>query len=99
MIREKWMITDEYKDANIANLQEHLVALRAKAGVSQEELANLIGISRQTYYGIETGKKKMSWTIYIAFIFFFNKSNATKQMIEDLKIYPTNWIEKFNEVQ
>ena len=76
-----------------------MVALRAKAGVSQEKIANLIDVLQQTYYGIETGKKNMSWTTYVALIFFFNKTNAIRQMIKDLKTYPTDWIEKFNEVR
>ncbi|WP_066925652.1 helix-turn-helix transcriptional regulator [Murdochiella massiliensis] len=97
MIREKWMITPQHKETSIAILQENLVALRAKAAISQEELANLIGMSRQTYYGIETGKRKMSWAAYIALIFFFHNFNATKEMVDDLKIYPIELIMKYND--
>lgn len=97
MIREKWLITPQYKETSIAILQENLVALRAKAAISQEELANLIGMSRQTYYGIETGKRKMSWATYIALIFFFHNVKATSEMVNDLKIYPIELIMKFND--
>jgi len=63
METEKWILTSEYKDTCIAILQENLVALRSKAKLSQERMANLIGVSRQTYYGVETGKNKMTWTV------------------------------------
>lgn len=46
----------------IALLRNELPVLRAKARVSQEDIANKIGISRQTYSSIETGKREMSWT-------------------------------------
>lgn len=49
----KWLLTDAEKDSFIATLTPHLAILRTQAGVSQEELANLIGVSRQTYSSIE----------------------------------------------
>lgn len=97
MIRKKFKISDAYKEANISLLQDNLAALRAKAAISQEELANLIGVSRQTYYGIETGKKEMSWTIFIALIFFFYMLKATKGMIDELRIFPVELFLKLNE--
>lgn len=60
MIGEKQLVTQQYKKTSIAILQEKLSALRAKANISQEKLATFIGISRQTYYGIETQKKEMT---------------------------------------
>ncbi len=38
-------------------LRSELPVLRAKARVSQGEIAEKIGISRQTYSSIETGKR------------------------------------------
>ena len=68
-----------------------------KAKLSQERMANLIGVSRQTYYGVETGKNKMTWTVCIALIFYFNKMNATREMLNDLKIYPIELIMGLND--
>ena len=45
----KWLLTDEEKDRFIATLTPNLTILRTSAEISQEELANLIGVSRQTY--------------------------------------------------
>ena len=50
-----------------------LPVLRAKARISQEDIASKIGISRQTYSSIETGKREMSWTTFLALIAFFSK--------------------------
>jgi len=37
-------------------LMNHLKEIRAELGLSQTELANLIGVSRQTISSIETGQ-------------------------------------------
>lgn len=48
------------KEELIRSLTDQLTVLRTKAEVSQEQLALVIGISRQTYSTIETKKKQMS---------------------------------------
>lgn len=37
-------------------LQNHLKSVRAEKGISQEELARMVGVSRQTISSIETGQ-------------------------------------------
>ena len=56
----KWLLTEDEKNSFIATLTPHLSMLRAQAEISQEELANLIGISRQTYSAIERKNRRMS---------------------------------------
>ena len=68
----------------IALLRNELPVLRAKARVSQEDIANKIGISRQTYSSIETGKREMSWTTFLALIAFFQNNDSTKQMLNSI---------------
>jgi len=41
---------------NDLTLHNNLKAARAEAGLSQEELASLVGVSRQTISSIETGQ-------------------------------------------
>ena len=65
----------------INTLREELPVLRAKARVSQETVAEKIGISRQTYSSIETGKKEMPWTTFMALVAFFQNNEMTKQMM------------------
>ena len=54
------MINTEKKLEIMELLREELPVLRAKAKVSQEDIAERIGISRQTYSSIETGKRTMT---------------------------------------
>lgn len=96
MIREKWYISKKYKDLSMEILQDNLSALRARADITQEELANILGISRQTYYAIESKKKQMSWNIFMSMIFFFHELKSTSEMLEELKIYPIDLILRFN---
>lgn len=62
-------------------LREELPVLRAKAKVSQEMVADKIGISRQTYSGIETGKREMPWTTFMALVAYFQNHDMTKAMM------------------
>lgn len=52
-------IRDVDKEALISSLTEELPVLRARIGLSQGDLASMVGVSRQTYSSIETGKRKM----------------------------------------
>ena len=61
-----FFLSDDEKKAFINALMPELALLRAKADVSQEQVANLIGISRQTYGAIERGNRKMSWSTYLS---------------------------------
>ena len=88
MISEKWKVNRSYKHICIELLSESLISLRAKAGITQEEIADLIGISRQTYCAIETGQREMSWNTYLSLLLFFDTNNATRSMLRDLNVYP-----------
>lgn len=46
------------KDKLIEILTDELPVLRAKIGISQGDISNIIGISRQTYNAIETKREK-----------------------------------------
>lgn len=82
ILKEKKLDTtiDLLKGEAIAMLREELPILRAKAKISQEELAQKIGVSRQTYSSIETGKRDMTWTTFMALIAFFQNCDSTKDM-------------------
>lgn len=97
MIRDKWQVNKDYKSISVEILQENLSALRAKAGINQEELANILGISRQTYYAYETKKQIMNWNAFMSAIFFFHEIKSTSAMLNDLKVYPIDLFDRFNK--
>ena len=66
-------------------LRSELPVLRARAHISQEGIAEKIGVSRQTYSSIETGKREMSWTTFLALIAFFQNNESTKQMVNSIE--------------
>lgn len=72
------------KDELILTLTAELPVLRARLGASQEVMASSIGVSRQTYSGIETGTKKMSWTMFMALIAVFDLNEATSVMLDQI---------------
>lgn len=59
-------------------LTEELPVLRAKIGLSQDDLSGIIGISRQTYSSIETKKRKMSWNTFLSLILVFENNEKRK---------------------
>jgi len=94
---DKWTVNQDEQKKYIKRLAAQLVALRAKVGISQEDIARIIGISRQTYSGIENGRKDMTWSVYVALIFFFDSNDLTHEMIRSLNIYPVDMIVRFND--
>lgn len=97
MVQDKYLITDDYKTASIEILVDNLASLRARIGITQEELANIIGVSRQTYYSLETNKREMSWPIFLALIFIFDSVKETSEMIRELRIFPIDLVMRFND--
>ncbi len=82
----------ENKALNKENLlkimTDNLPALRAKLGLSQDEVSNIIGISRQTYCAIETQKRKMSWNNFISLLFLFWYNEKTKVLVSAIDVFP-----------
>lgn len=96
MIRNKWLVGPDYKDSYIEVLTENLLPLRTKADITQEELSSMIGISRQTYYALETRRRPMSWSTYLSLILFFDTNVETHSMLRDINAYPTDLMVKMS---
>ncbi len=95
--QNSWLISEEAKEKFISALTPELVLLRTKAEVSQEELASLIGTSRQTYGAIERKARKMSWSTFLALIMFYDYNRKTHEMIRSMGAFPYEIINHFNE--
>lgn len=78
------------KEKLIDILTEELPSLRAKIGVTQEELSDIVGISRPTYSAIETRKRRMSWNVYLSLLMVFTQNEKTAPMIDRVGAFPAN---------
>lgn len=76
------------RDCMISQLVKELPVLRTKLGVSQEEMGEMLGITRQTYSAIETGRRIMSWSQYLSLIFIFEHNEETCRAIKQMNLHP-----------
>lgn len=84
----KWVLSDKDKAYYISELTAELPMLRAKADISQDELASVIGISRQTYGSLERHERTMTWNTYLSLILFYDKNSKTRNILRSMDAYP-----------
>ena len=92
----KWSLSQQEKDRLISALTPELAVLRTKAEISQEELAELIGISRQTYGAVERGTRKMTWTTFLSLVLFYDCNRKTHLLLRSIQPIPQEMVRKFN---
>lgn len=78
---------DFNKNKLIGNLADNLPVLRAKLGLTQEELASMIGVSRHTIISIENKKRKMAWNTFLSLLLVFIKNEETNKLLGILDVY------------
>lgn len=76
---------DEIRKVLIQKLIHELPVLRARLGATQADIAERIGISRQTYNSIETLKREMNWTTFVALIAVFQNNQETRRMLNSIE--------------
>ncbi len=84
------------KERLISELIPELGTLRKKAEVSQGDLANMLGVSRQTYNAIESGSRKLTWNVYLSLILYYDYNQKTHQMIRALGVFPQELVTRIN---
>lgn len=80
-------MNENTKEKLIDNMTKNLPTLRAKASLSQAQLAEMIGVSRQTLVAVENRKRKMSWSIFMSCFLVFYKNPETNLLIKVYDIY------------
>ena len=93
---KRWTISKDKKQEYINRLLPHLASLRASAGLSQDELAGLIGVSRQTYCLTESGARTLSWNTYLSIVMFFEYNCKTKNLLRGTGAFPEDLFYQFN---
>ena len=69
------------------NMVNNLPALRKVLGVSQEGLADMVGLNRSSIAAIENHKRKLSWDTFLAMVLIFIKNPATDKLLNVMEIY------------
>lgn len=83
---ERISLDSEQKKLLKDKLAEILRPLRAQIGLSQEEIASILGMARYTYSNIETGRNEMTWTYFLAIVCLYSQNEKTKDMLNLLGI-------------
>ena len=72
------------KNNLITLMTEALPVLRASLNITQEQLAEEVGMTRQTVTRIENNKTKMTWLMFTALYLFFLSKEKSNEL---LKVY------------
>ena len=89
-------LSKQDRDNLIDILTNELPVLRAKIGISQDDLSNIVGISRQTYSAIETKKRRMSWNTFLSLLLFFDVNEKTEPVLKAIGAFPDELISALN---
>jgi len=79
---------NEYIDVLIKNLP----VLRAATSMTQAQLAEKIGVSRQTIVSIETRKRPLPWSLYLAIICVFQQYEESEILLKSFKLFDAEFI-------
>ena len=84
-------ISEEKREQYLASMGQNLRMLRSRAGLTQRQASDLIGISLQTYVNAEK-RGQLSWNTYLALLFLFEREFAAEpeilEMMKNLQVYP-----------
>jgi len=67
-------------------MSDNLSTLRAKANMTQDELADRLGFTRQTISAIENKKRDMQWSTFSAIALFLSKNDAVSYLMTAMGI-------------
>ena len=87
MKRDKQSILSIDRKKYVRAMAENLPVLRAKLGVSQEEMADMIGVTRVTLSSAERGARELSWTNFVSLLFIFTQNEETLPLLTVLGVY------------
>jgi len=84
---EVFIVTNEMKKKLITNMAENLQMLRVRLDLTQNDLAEKLGVSRHTVMNIESRKREMTWNNFLALLLLFTKNEETNKLLNVLEIY------------
>lgn len=76
-----------FRDIITERMADNLPVLRKKAGLTQTDLADMLGVSKYTILMIEKKQRKMTWNTFLSLILIFSKNEETDKMLSLFDIY------------
>ena len=76
----------EIRQIYIDGMENNLPMLRAKLGLTQKDLADIIGVSAFTILAIEKGQRKMTWNTFLSLLLVFMNNDQSKKILNALNI-------------
>lgn len=80
-------MNNQEKRLHMSAMASNLPILRSKLEMSQEELAELLSVTRQTISAFESGQRTMTWSVFLALVLIFFRNAPTKKLLVALNIY------------
>ena len=80
-------MSEEFRSTYITKMSENLALLRTSINLTQERLAELIGLSRFTLIVIEKKQRTMTWNTFLSLVLVFRANEKSRMLMETLGIY------------
>ncbi|MBR3597841.1 MAG: hypothetical protein IKL47_12805 [Clostridia bacterium] len=84
---------EEKRQKYIEKMVDNLPMLRKKLGLTQQGLANIIGVSSYTVLAIEKKQRKMTWSTFLSVLIVCLTKEEVRQILTALNIYTNELIE------
>ena len=78
-------------------LKKELPVLRKMAGLTQKDLGEILGVSRQTITNIENGTGKLKWSLFLAAMFIFSLDHNISKYLKNMDMPYSQLKEWLNE--
>lgn len=62
-------------------MTECLLVLRSSLNITQEQIASLVGMSRQMYSAYELNKKPLTWSAFMSLFLFFMLNEKSRNLL------------------
>lgn len=69
------------RDELIKRVSDELVNIRKESKLTQDEMGNILGISKNTIVSVEKNGKPLSWAVVMSAVMLFNQTSSIKLII------------------
>ena len=71
----------------IEQMVTYLPAMRQVLKITQKQLAEKIGLTRQTIVSFENRQRPLPWNVYLSLVLFFQQHELSLNMIDKLNLF------------